>query len=322
MSQDVVVLGAGVSGLTCGILLLQKQFQVTLLASQFPPFTTSNVAAAVWYPFKASPREKMLHWSKRSFQKFETLTTEPASGISWIDFTELHMHSIPEPWWSSAVLQMRCLGAEEIPPPYQVGFMARVPVAETPLYLPYLLDQFQKLGGKLQSCATPLNSLEELNHPLLVNCTGLGARDLCQDFDVFPIRGQVVRTSNPGIRHGFSDDEGPLAITYIIPRSNDCILGGTAEENQWGLDISEKISQQILAKSQQLEPRLKDVQVLETKVGLRPGRTTVRLERERISPTCQVIHNYGHGGSGFTLSWGCAEEVVQLVEEALYDSPL
>lgn len=93
----------------------------------------------------------------------------------------------------------------------------------------------------------------------------------------------------------------------MIPRSVDCVLGTTAEDHNWDPSVNEPETREILERCTSLEPALKGTRILGARAGLRPGRSSVRLEREG-----RVIHNYGHGGSGFTLSWGCAEEVREL----------
>ena len=110
----------------------------------------------------------------------------------------------------------------------------------------------------------------------------------------------------------FMDQQGPYALAYTLFRSHDCILGGTSGENDWNLEPDPATAERILRNCQQLEPALNDAEILEHVVGLRPGRKAVRLELEPISERCAVIHNYGHGGAGFTLSWGCAQEVAEL----------
>lgn len=55
-------------------------------------------------------------------------------------------------------------------------------------------------------------------------------------------------------------------------------------------------------------------------VGLRPGRTEVRIEAEKIcieGKTLNVVHNYGHGGAGVTLCFGCAVDASNLVKQML-----
>jgi D-amino-acid oxidase len=184
-----------------------------------------------------------------------------------------------------------------------------------PIYLEYLLDRFSAAGGSVQR--RTLSSLEEVDARVVVNCVGLGARDLVDDASMEPIRGQIVRMRNPGLKRFVLDEENPEGVAYIVPRSGDCILGGTAEEGEWDLEPDPETAAGILRRCTRLEPRLRGVEVLEHKVGLRPGRPEIRLERE--DGVIPRIHNYGHGGSGITLSWGCAEETLRLVQEALGD---
>jgi D-amino-acid oxidase len=114
------------------------------------------------------------------------------------------------------------------------------------------------------------------------------------------------------MRRWWLDEEGHNALMYVIPRSEDCILGGTGQEGNWSLEANPDTAADILRKCQSLEPALANADILEHRVGLRPGRKTVRVELEPMGNECAAIHNYGHGGAGFTLSWGCADEVAQL----------
>jgi D-amino-acid oxidase len=87
-----------------------------------------------------------------------------------------------------------------------------------------------------------------------------------------------------------------------VRRTEDCILGGTAEEGEWDIEPDPDIAAGILRRCVALEPRLAETVVLEHRVGLRPGRPEVRLKRENLGNGAPCIHNYGHGGSGVTLS--------------------
>ena len=101
-------------------------------------------------------------------------------------------------------------------------------------------------------------------------------------------------------------------IAYVIPRSDDTLLGGQAKPDDWSAVPDPAIAAEIIARCSRLVPEVTNARVLEHLVGLRPGRSSVRVEAES-TPAGLVVHNYGHGGAGVTLSWGCAEEVVRLV---------
>lgn len=313
MSRPVsaLVIGCGVSGLTCAVRLQEAGYHVAIHARELPPATTSNVAAALWYPYRCAPKEKVLLWSKATFDELMRRHAEGVPGVVPTTFIELFDHDAPHPWWAEAVGGVERLGAEALPPGYVVGYAATVPVVETPLYLPYLVKRFEAGGGVIVT--RELRSLAEAcaESALVINCAGLGARELAGDQEVFPIRGQVVRVSNPGVRRALTDDEGPRRVSYTIPRQTDVILGGTALPNVWDTTPDAATTETILRRCRALEPALATADVLEVRVGLRPGRSAVRLECERVGASV-VIHNYGHGGAGFTLAWGCADDVRRL----------
>lgn len=310
----VLILGSGVIGLTSGIRLLEEGFKVRIAAASLPPDTTSNVAPAYWYPYRVFPELRVLKWAEVSYETYTALRDVPESGITAFELLKIFDKPAAEPFWKTVVKSFRRARPEELPEGYVDGFVVEVPRIETPVYINYLVDRFKKSGGEIEKLGRELDSLEGLgaDDEILVNCTGLGSRKLCGDEKMYPIRGQLVRITNPGLTRCTSDETGPLALSYIVPRNGDCILGGTAEENNWSLDIDPETASGILRKCSILEPRIKDAEVLGHSVGLRPGRTEVRLENDVTPDGHPVIHNYGHGGGGFTLSWGCAEEVLEI----------
>ncbi|MFQ3582614.1 FAD-dependent oxidoreductase [Chloracidobacterium validum] len=313
---SVLVIGCGISGLASALRLQAAGYHVTIYTREPPSQTTSNVAAALWYPYRCAPQEKVLAWSKVTFDELMRQHAAGVPGVTPTTFIELFDTDAPDPWWAAAVGGVTRQDREALPPGYVVGFSATVPVVETPRYLPYLVQRFETGGGVIVE--RQVSSLDEVgaDYPLIINCTGLGARQLVNDPEVFPIRGQVVRVSNPGIRRALTDDEGPRRISYTIPRQTDVILGGTALPNVWDTTPETATTERVLRNCRELEPALAAAQVLETRVGLRPGRSAVRLEVERMR-TAVVIHNYGHGGAGFTLAWGCADEVCRLAHLVL-----
>ena len=129
---------------------------------------------------------------------------------------------------------------------------------------------------------------------------------------MYPIRGQVVHVERGAVERFLIDEGHPAGVTYVVPRSDDCVLGGSVGEGDCDLEPSAQTTAAILERCRALEPGLADARVLSVSVGLRPGRDEVRLEAERDGNGL-VVHNYGHGGAGVTLSWGCAEDVVRCV---------
>jgi D-amino-acid oxidase len=320
------VVGCGVIGLTTAIRLREAGLSVEIVTAALPPDTTSSVAAAIWYPYKAHPEDRVLSWGSRSFEVFEELAHLPESGVRMREGLEIWRERVPDPWWASAVPRpVRRCTPDELPPGYADGHAFVAPVVEMPVYLGYLHRRFLAAGGEVR--VRSLGSLDDAGESgeasksgeagVVVNCAGLGARELARDRSMTPIRGQIVRVANPGLERFLLDEANRDGVTYIVPRSRDCILGGTAEEGEWSTEPDASTAASILRRCAQLEPRLAQARVLEHRVGLRPGRPEIRLELEEAAGGAPRLHNYGHGGSGITLSWGCAEDALRLALEAL-----
>lgn len=321
-NQHATIIGGGVNGLSTAIVLQEAGWHVTILAATPTLHTTSAVAAALWYPYKAYPEQAVLHWGRTTYGVFETLIKEPGSGIVMRDGIEIWPHVVPDPSWRDLVSHFERCSAKELPPGYVDGYVFRVPVIDMPVYLRYLLERFGHRGGTIET--RQVRSLAEVSsaEALVVNCAGLGARELADDPALRPIRGQVVWVTNPGLDRFILDEADPDYPTYIIPRLDDCVLGGTADEDAWDTTPDEAVAERILQRCIQLEPRLRDARMIAHRVGLRPGRPAIRLERETRPDGETVIHNYGHGGAGVTLSWGCAYEVAHLAQANARDTSL
>jgi len=171
------------------------------------------------------------------------------------------------------------------------------------------VSRIDELGGTLTRMA--LHVLPEgAGAEVVVDAAGLGARLLAGDGSLSPVRGQVVYVDQVGLDRWWLDESGP---TYVVPRSSDIVVGGSADEGEWDRTRDPVLDRQILARAAELVPELRHARVRGHKVGLRPTRPSVRLELEQRCKT-RVVHCYGHGGAGVTLSWGCADEVAGLVD--------
>ncbi len=310
---DIVVVGCGVSGLTSAIALLESGLRVAIWTRELPERTTSSIAGAIWYPYKVAPLERVAGWARRTFLELLPLAREEGSGVTLVRGVELLPRGVPDEGAEYRVCapDLRELPTSDLPSGFARGFELSVPVCEMPLYLAYLVKRFERAGGRIER--RTLREIDEAfdGAPRVVNCVGLAARELVGDTHMRAIRGQLVRVERGSVERFVLDDYDPRGVTYAIPRSRDCILGGTSDEGVEELTPDESVTRAILARCAELEPRLVDARVLSVAVGIRPGRSSVRLERERRARGT-IVHNYGHGGAGVTLSWGCAREVLEL----------
>jgi D-amino-acid oxidase len=309
--MDIIVIGAGVIGLTSAIRLSEAGHRVRVHAQALAAATTSAVAAAVWYPYQAFPQDAVNRWAAVTYAELVRLADDPRAGIVQRSGIELYRGAPPDPWWRDAVPDFRHAGIGELPPGYAGGYVFSAPVVEMPCYLPYLEARLAAAGGRmaLVSYTTIDQAFDEAD--VVVNCAGLGARSF-GDHDLVAIRGQIVRVAQIGLDRFIFDEEHPDGVTYIVPRISDIILGGTAQRGAESLAVDAMTADAIIQRCCALEPRLRSATVLEHRVGLRPGRHTVRLEAA-AHPRGRLIHNYGHGGAGVTLAWGCADDVTALV---------
>jgi D-amino-acid oxidase len=322
MTVDVTVVGAGVMGLTCALRLAEAGASVRIVARERLDATTSSVAAAVWFPYRAFPFDRVLGWSRTGYEELVRLAV-PAAGAGSADArsaddagvrmrpgTELLPEDGPDPWWADAAPDL--VKVTDVPPGYAVGWRFTAPVVDMSRYLPWLEA---RLAG--QGVVPEVATVADLRDVggVVVDCAGLGARELAPDDQVMPVRGQVVVVEQVGIAEWVVDDGDGRALTYVVPRLDEVVVGGTAEDGADDLAADPEIAAGILERATALVPALAGARVIRHRVGLRPARPTVRLEAERRDGRT-VVHCYGHGGAGVTLSWGCAADVVALVERA------
>ena len=312
--MDISIIGAGVSGLSTGIRLLEAGHNVRIYTENISPNTVSDTAAAWWYPFLVEPLEKTNKWSSETF--YELLRLREEEGVSCITMRkgkEFLEEECPTPAWGDSIPHFRILESDEIPTGYTFGWEIEAPVIEMNIYMPWLMERFDGLGGKIEF--SKVISISDLPGDLVVNCCGLGGKELCHDEDLEPVRGQILYVNqDPGFGRF---DQRPESLIYTIPRRDLTVLGGTAQRGDWDESIREEDTEDILTKCESLWPELDRSKIIGVSVGLRPSRKEVRLEVERLPSGKKVIHNYGHGGAGVTLSWGCADEVARILSSMM-----
>jgi D-amino-acid oxidase len=311
-SADAVVVGAGVVGLTTAISLAEAGLTTRVLTAEPPSRTTSVAAGAVWGPVLCGPADRCLEWSRTGLSVLSALVDEPDAGVRQVTGREVSAAVASPPAWADLLPDLHVLSADELPSGFVSGWQYTAPVVTMPVYLDYLVRRYESLGGSI--AIEPVASLPAVDAPVVVNCTGVGARSLVPDTAVVPVRGQVVVVRNPGIEQFYiNHDLRGYDYVYAFPHGDLVLLGGTAEEDAWDWPARSAVSARILRDCRAVFPSLDGAEVVTERVGLRPCRPTVRLEAETLPGGRVLWHNYGHGGAGVTLSWGCARELTEAV---------
>lgn len=294
--REVLIIGGGVIGLTTAVVLAEDGARVRLWSRDATADTTSAVAGGLCWPYRIEPARSAVDWALRSLSSFAELAAEPeTTGVRQVAGRMEH-------GWAPAEWTAR------------TGSPPVTPLVDMPTYLRYLRRRLAAAGGRCEERTA--HSLREAAEaaPVVVNCTGLGARELVPDPAVRPVRGQVVVVENPGIEEWYvSADPGSADPVYILPQPYGVILGGTAQDGAESLVPDPATAETIVARCAAVHPALADAAVLEHRAGLRPYRPAVRLERETLPGGGVCVHHYGHGGAGITVSWGCARDAAALV---------
>ncbi|WP_296703803.1 FAD-dependent oxidoreductase [Algoriphagus sp.] len=309
--KSVTVVGSGIIGLTSAIILQESGFEVKIVAKEKFEKTLSNKVGAIWFPYEIQPIEKTNFWASLAYKRY-LAEANPEIGITFLPFLNAYTDKSNNDWIKQLPLgKVREARKNELPQGIEMAFIGEVPLAEPRLYLPYLFEKFLANGGLFEN--REIGSLEEVSGlgDWVINCTGLGAKALCEDNDLHPMRGQILRCEKMELP-SFADPTKKGALLYVINRSEDTIIGGTDYEDDWNENTepadTDKILERFNASGIQQNPQIKEVLV-----GLRPKRSSVRFEFDPKYPT--IFHNYGHGGAGYTVAWGCAMEVAEILSK-------
>jgi D-amino-acid oxidase len=291
--------------------------------------------------------ERSKSWSADSYQRFCELAKNPDTGVSLlkscfyfrdrVEASDKELSKMIElqPHVARFVHSPELIVENGINPNLGLvdAYSYLAPIIDTAVYTEWLREQLvqegcrfvrRRLNGDLRAIEGDLRG--EFDTCAIVNCAGLGSQELATD-PMFPLRGALVRLVNDGLSmprvdgaHCITHDDSVAEqnMIYVVPRGKDrLLLGGTAERDQWETDIdlaNNAAVRGVLERCRRFMPALQHGMLdhsMPVSVGLRPSRKrNVRLERESGH---RIFHNYGHGGSGFSLSWGCAAEVADLV---------
>ncbi|KIW11299.1 hypothetical protein PV08_10599 [Exophiala spinifera] len=357
--KNVVVVGAGVAGLTTALLLSRKPGYKIVVAAKHMPGDYDIEYASPWAGANYMPVSvrgtDAAEWDKATWGPLEDLArNHPDAGVH---FQECEIYSrkkdlgtatatwfaellSPNPWFKDVVPSFRVLPKESLPSGVDSGTVFTSVCINTAIYLPWLVSQCLKNGVVFKRAVFKHISHAALPdvHPskkvdLVVNCTGLMACRLggVEDKSVVPARGQIVVVRNDAGKmvDVSGTDDGEDEAGYMMTRAagGGTILGGCYQKGNWDSQVDPSLAVRIMKRAVQLNPALtggkgiEHLDIVRHGVGLRPVREGgTRIEKEKIGGTW-VVHNYGAGGAGYQSSYGCAEAAVKLVEEALQPRP-
>ncbi|EDW51913.1 D-aspartate oxidase [Drosophila sechellia] len=339
---NIAVIGAGVNGVASAIKILEHYvkdgktpIRVTIISEDFTPNTTGDGSAGLWGPYLlgSTSQAKVYKWSKSMHQFLEQIwLSEDAgeAGVCLLPCIRLSTSTVGtvEDFWRDIVYGAVNLSKEQLAA-YNKGRSVKftsglsfVTYTSEPIkLLSYLMKRFTRNGGVVvRKRITDLEAfVADSEYDVIVNCSGLGSKTLLNDDQMYAVRGQVSRVKANWIFSAMLDesDDG----NYIIPNTESVVLGGTHQERDYNSKVCQKDRQMIVDGCRRYIPGLEHTKSLFDWVGLRPGRTQLRLEAERRGRKL-LIHNYGHGGSGVTLCWGCADDVLDILLAAKNGSKL
>jgi D-amino-acid oxidase len=355
-SPRILVIGAGVSGLTTALCLRRRGFEVTVIAESFAPQVTSVVAGALWewppavcgHHHDEISLARSKEWCLTSYRAFVELAKDAATGAFLRPVVFYFKHRVedsPRDLGKMDELKDHVLGFSHDAAlidrhgvnrdtGVQDAYTHLAPMVDTDAYMAWLLAKVRAAGCRLLQARVSGSLIEQEDEILrahgadaIVNGSGLGARELAGD-PMYPLRGALVRVINDGVSmpyldtahcvsHDLANEEQDMV--FIVPRGRDrIVLGGLTEADEWSLDVglhNYEPVREMYRRCIEFLPSLAQARldpVEPVRAGLRPlRRQNVRLEREAGT---RILHNYGHGGSGVTFSWGCAQEVADRVE--------
>ena len=258
--------------------------------------------------------ERAAHWGQQTLSLLKPLAKAAETGVRMVTGLEATRTPTPPHPWLTEIDDFELCPPAELPAGFVSGWRYTAPVIDMPRYLEYLVRRLTRAGGRIERATVGSLASVAAEAPVVVNCTGSSARELVPDDEVQPTRGQLVVVDNPGVHWFFAESSAEIAeLTYFLPHGDHIVLGGTMEPGASDAAPQAETAAAIVRRCVAIEPALARARVLSHRVGFRPVRPRVRVEQLDVDGG-QVIHNYGHGGSGISLSWGCALEVLTLVE--------
>lgn len=250
--RSFAVLGCGILGLTTARILQDRGCRVTIYARELPPHTTSNIGGGQWSPFTvydssevaAGFLDRFERAARLAHARFQTMVG-PRYGIRWIE--NFSLRSGPSTGSGGRLgdlyMDRREMGPGEHPFPTPYAQRYTTMLIEPNVFLPAVMDDVLLRGGRIRVRAFhEPGELRALDEPAVVNCTGIGSRELFGDDELVPIKGQLaVLLPQPEVNY--------ITLaggSYMFPRSDGIVLGGSQERDEWSPEPTPEVVERIL----------------------------------------------------------------------------
>ena len=253
--KHCAVIGCGAVGLATARLMQDQGWQVTIYAKDLPPHTTSNIAGGQWSPTSVYDEEWVTPAFAQQFEEAMRLAygyyqhlVGPRYGVRWISNYTIGSQPAPPDNFNDRYAEMYPQLMDIAPGrhPFAAQYVRHYDtmLIEPAIYLPAMMQDFYTAGGNIEvmEFADRAHALS-LSEPVIMNCSGLGARNLFNDDALFPIKGQLSFL--------LPQDEVDYMIIgnnglYMFPRQDGILLGGTFERNQWSTEPDPLATRRIL----------------------------------------------------------------------------
>ncbi|KAI8997416.1 hypothetical protein BDB01DRAFT_771046 [Pilobolus umbonatus] len=339
--SSVVVIGAGVSGLTTAVTLLQSGYKdVKVVAKHIPGDLTTEYtspwAGASILTFASEDDTRLQKIDSYTMKVFKRLADEvPDAHVMYCNGYQYGANTPPpgsDVYWVRDIYEnVKIIPKDQLVKGTSYGYTFQTYTLDTPRYLKWLVNTLYRLGGSMErdSFESIQEVIEKYSADIVINCTAMGSRHLKDvlDMNMYSLRGQTVLVNAPHIRtQHYIDGKG--VFTYIIPRGDGTVIcGGTMDPNNHNTQPDDAVTKSILERVYELHPAITHgkgpdaFDVLLVNVGFRPSRKGgIRIEKEtRYHSNGQkviVCHNYGHSSHGYQSSWGSSAKVIELLSQS------
>lgn len=324
--KKISIVGGGVIGLSTGVLLLKEGYEVEIFAEKISPNTNSDKACAIWYPIFSDIAEDRIPLYndivKKSWEYFKKLEPDEKFGIILRQNHELFPTKEPLPYYIDILPDFEVVYNTSFPNNLPCQWSFKTYIIEMQKYMPTLYELYDKSGGKItERKIQSADEFTQLETEIIFNCTGFGSKELFNDEKLKPIKGQILLHEKIDLEFCIGENE-----FCLIPRSDYTVLGclyledenndsTTAENtNKIWEKVVERLVENGAGNIDTSDIRLSKSKIRSVQAGVRPFRYGgIKLEVENLNGKT-IIHNYGHGGAGITLSWGSCMKAIDLMK--------